>query len=89
MNHCDVITGSTYPAYQRRLYNVVLMLGQMNKPAWFINHAQQTHNSCITFVQCRTNVEDVGPTLYKRYTNVVCLLDGDLKKMSGITGDII
>ena len=22
-------------------------------------------NICITFVQCRTNVEDVGPTLYK------------------------
>ena len=27
--------------------------------------AQQTRNICITFVQCWTNVEDVGPTLYK------------------------
>ena len=26
------------------------------------------------FVQCWTNVEDVGPTLYKCYTNVLCLL---------------
>ena len=30
---------------------------------------------CITFLQCRTNVEDVGPTLYRCYTNVICLLD--------------
>ena len=29
---------------------------------------------CMTFVQCWTNVEDVGPTLYKCYTNVLCLL---------------
>ena len=29
------------------------------------------HNICITFVQCWNNVEDVGPTLYKCYTNVV------------------
>ena len=25
------------------------------------------------FIQCWTNVEDVGPTLYKCYTNVLCL----------------
>ena len=31
-------------------------------------------NICITFVQFWTNVEDVGPTLYKCYTNVFCLL---------------
>ena len=31
-------------------------------------------NICITFIQCWTNVEDVGPTLYKCYTNVFCLL---------------
>ena len=31
---------------------------------------------CITFVQCWTNVKDVGPTLYKCYTNVLCLLGG-------------
>ena len=36
---------------------------------------QQTQNICITFVQCRTNVEDVGSTLYKCYTNVLCLLE--------------
>ena len=36
--------------------------------------SQQTQNMCITFEQWRTNVEDVGTTLYKCYTNVLCLL---------------
>ena len=30
---------------------------------------------CITFVQRRPNVFDDGPTLYKCYTNVSCLLN--------------
>ena len=33
-----------------------------------------TQNICIAFVQRRPNVFDVGPTLYKCYTNVLCLL---------------
>ena len=33
--------------------------------------SQQTKNICITFVQCRPNVFDVGPTLNKCYTNVL------------------
>ena len=32
--------------------------------------SQRTQNNCITFVQRRPNVFDVGPTLYKCYTNV-------------------
>ena len=35
--------------------------------------AQLTQNICIAFGQCWTNVEDVGPTLYKCYTHVLCL----------------
>ena len=35
---------------------------------------QQTQNMFITFVQCSTNIEDVGPTLYKCYVNVLCYL---------------
>ena len=35
---------------------------------------QQTQNISITFIQCWTNVEDVGPTLYKCYLNALCLL---------------
>ena len=38
-----------------------------------IKQSQQTQNICITFVQRRPNVFDVGPTLYKCYTNVLCL----------------
>ena len=36
--------------------------------------AQQTQNICITFIQCWINVGDVEPTLYKYYTNILCLL---------------
>ena len=42
---------------------------------WYIfndNPANTKH--CIIFVQRRPNVFDVGPTLYKCYTNVSCLL---------------
>ena len=39
-----------------------------------INTPQQTSNVFITFVQCRPNVFDVGPTLYKCYTNIQFLL---------------
>ena len=35
---------------------------------------QQTENICITFIQRRSNVFDVGPTLYKCYTNIFYLL---------------
>ena len=38
------------------------------------NTTQQTQNISITFVQRRPNVFDAGPTLYKCYTNVLCLL---------------
>ena len=33
--------------------------------------SQQTQTICITFIQCWTNVEDVGPTLYKCYTKYI------------------
>ena len=36
--------------------------------------SQQTHNICITFIQCLSNGKDVGLTLYKCYANVLCLL---------------
>ena len=35
---------------------------------------QWPKNICITFIQHRPNVFDVGPTLYKCYTDVLCLL---------------
>ena len=38
------------------------------------DYSQQTQNICITFPQRRPNVFDVGPTLYKCYKTVLCLL---------------
>ena len=35
---------------------------------------QWTQNICITFIQCWTNVGDVGPTLYKCHAVFLCLL---------------
>ena len=32
---------------------------------------RKTQKKCITFVECWTNIEDVGPTLYTCYTNVL------------------
>ena len=39
-----------------------------------LNTTRHTQNICITFIQCWTNFEDVGPALYKCYTNVLYLL---------------
>ena len=40
--------------------------------SWYMRRIPWKHK---TFVQCWTNVEDVWPTLYKCYKNVLCLLD--------------
>ena len=40
--------------------------------------SMRTQNICITFVQSRPNVFDVGPTLYKCYTNVLFSLECSL-----------
>ena len=37
-------------------------------------YSQYPQNICKTFVQFWTSVEAIGPTLYKCYTNVSCLL---------------
>ena len=47
--------------------------------------SQQTRNICITFTQRRPNVYDVGPTLYKCYTNVLCLLDNTSSDVTFLT----
>ena len=47
-------------------------------------YPQQTQNICKTFVQRRPNVFDVGPTLYKCYTNVLCLLGQRRKRRASI-----
>ena len=54
-------------------------MGKINIKFFFfcktlIQPSQQTRNICITFIQRRPNVFDVGPILYKCYTYVLCLL---------------
>ena len=36
--------------------------------------SHQTENICMTFIQFRPNVFDIGPALYKCYKNVLRLL---------------
>ena len=49
---------------------------------------QQTQNSCrpLLFVQCWNNVGDVGPALYKYYTNVLCLLGNHIGPALAVMG---
>ena len=58
----DSSTGGVYAAIMFIIFSRFLAL------------TQQTQNICIAFVQRRPSVFDVGPTLYKCYTNVSCLL---------------
>ena len=57
------------------------MLSKRSAPVILCNCAfcfvpQQTRNIGIIFVQRQTNIFDVGPTLHKCYTNILCLLRG-------------
>ena len=51
----------------------------------FTSLSQQTQNNSMIFVQRRPNVFDVGPTLYKWYSNTLCLLDHDYLWICGHT----
>ena len=53
-----------------------------------IHIPKKTQKICITFAQCRPNVFDVGPTLYKCYTNLLCLL-GLVSEDNGYYNDVM
>ena len=58
------------------LTSVVAIKQKSTRPIGLhVGISQQTQNICITFVQCRPNVEDVEPTLSKCYENVLFLRD--------------
>ena len=40
--------------------------------------------NCLTFLQCWNNVGDVGPTLYKCYTNKMFCVRWDFKRSATI-----
>ena len=56
------------------VYNALLFFLGLQRAIYCLMPAQQTQNICITFIQRWTNVEDVGSTLYKFSTNILCLL---------------
>ena len=58
---CPVL--SPWHLCQLRLDIVRILMDSVLPPC-----SQQTQNNCTTFVQCGTDVSDVGPTLYKCYT---------------------
>ena len=50
---------------------------------------RQTQDICITFVERRTNFFDVGPALYKCYTNVLCLQGSGINRAAACFCSII
>ena len=101
---CFVLTGSSLASFITVNMNepepTLLLIYHQNDccPALNINpidfllwlfiiiYSKQTQNICITFTQCWTNV---GPTLHKCYTNVLCLLScSTSNRKQPATGDI-
>ena len=62
------------PALHQRRINIIVSAAVSHILIDLGNTSQQTQNICITFIQCWPNIEDVGPALFKCYTNMLCLL---------------
>ena len=58
------------PSFGQHCLNVACFVEEI---CWWLP-MQCAQNICITFIQCWTNVENVGPMLNKCYINGVCLL---------------
>ena len=78
--NCALLVCFAFPSRVKKIQHYNLITTHKQGLSWYLcmngvkGHAQQTKNICITLIQCWTNVFDVGPTLYKCYTNVLCLL---------------
>ena len=60
------------PCFANKLTVLLWVFRNRLTPCVYRHLVNTTH--LYDFVQCWPNVEDVGPTLYKCYTNVLCLL---------------
>ena len=60
------------PCFANKLTVLLWVFRNRLTPRLYRHPVNTTH--LYDFIQCWTNVEDVGPTLYKRYTNILCLL---------------
>ena len=75
--YCDTVKNTTFPPPQiNDIKNIKNRHVDQQLRTLYERQdiAQQAQNICITFVQRRPNVFDVGATLCKCYTNVLCLL---------------
>ena len=70
------ITGVSFCHKNTRFYCDCCCNDTVMSIGWY---TQQIQNICIIFIQRRLNVFDVGPTLNKCYTNVLCLLGSRVK----------
>ena len=60
------------PCFANKLTVLLWVFRNRLTPCVYRHPVNTTH--LYDFVQCWTNFKDVGPTLYKCYTNVLCLL---------------
>ena len=58
--------------HEKRCFYPRVLIDFIQTYVHWLPSTQQKQNICIKFIQCWANVEDVGPTLYKCYTNVMC-----------------
>ena len=68
------LLGLFFDDYSNNIY-FTSVISLVMPPDNVLPETQRAQNICITFIQRRPNVFDVGPTLYKCYTNVLCLLE--------------
>ena len=61
------------PIYSNPDLHTALPSGTHTQRRQKVSDSQWAQNICITFIQRRPSVFDVGPTLCKCYTNVLCL----------------
>ena len=70
-----MLGGSTRPSYviavlEESMYSIIIIIRVFSLTAdkWgYSSYSSSKHKACVTFVQYWSNVEDVGPTLYKVY----------------------
>ena len=60
----------------QRCTNAFRTLVQRSASVLCLSEYVRTQNNCTAFIQRRPNVFDVGPTLYKYYTNVLSVFVG-------------
>ena len=64
------------------MVKIVVLKSSSARTTSELSRSQQTQNICISFVQCRPNVFNIGLTLYKCNTNL-CVWWDNKKNVDG------